>query len=65
MKKWEKDLMLVLSNSDVDNKEVVIKKFVDKLINEIIEFTGDELPSSIGSQKHLLIEKIKEEYVRD
>jgi hypothetical protein len=65
MKKWEKDLMLVLSNSDVDNKEVVIKKFINNLINEIVDFTENELPPSLGSQKHFLIEKIKEEYIRD
>ena len=52
MKKWEKDLMLVLSNSDVDNKEVVIKKFINNLINEIVDFTENELPPSLGSQKH-------------
>jgi hypothetical protein len=65
MKKWEKDLILVLSNSDVDNKEVVIKKFINNLINEMIDFTENELPTSLGSQKHLLIEKFREEYVRD
>ena len=64
MKKWEKDLMLVLSHSDVDNKEAVIKNFIDDLINEMINFTENELPSA-SVNKNLLIKKIKEKYVRD
>ena len=64
MKKWEKDLMLVLSHSDVDNKEAVIKNFIDDLIDEMINFTENELPSA-SVNKNLLIKKIKEKYVRD
>jgi hypothetical protein len=61
MKKWELELMGVMSKSDVDHVQGDVIKFVNQLLTNIVK----EVENTYGNDIESLGKGLRKEYIKD